>query len=85
MKYSEYQEEFTRERIDLVVAGLRRIADDVERDRDNKNLAFAVSNTIHAIMWGVANLGLSTLQDNLTRYQESRQQELEDRITELEQ
>ena len=83
--YSEFQAQFTREKIDLVVAGLRRIADEIERDRDNENLSFAVSNTTHSIMWGVANLNLSGLQDNLTRYFEAKQYELQELAEELEQ
>ena len=83
VSYSESQERFTRERIDFVVAGLRRMADEIERDRSNKNLDLAVSNTIHTVSWGVANLSLSILTDNLARYHNAKYYELQEQLAEM--
>lgn len=51
-----------------VVAGLRRVADDVERQGaktanrvDAPEHGWAAHNVIHEITWGVANLNLSAL------------------------
>ncbi len=69
LSYTEFQEQYTRERIASIAARLRRMADDIEREAaEALTLDSAVSMTIHTVQWGVANLSLNILVDNLGRY-----------------
>lgn len=66
-----FQETHLRERLAEITASLRRMADNIDRDvKTARTLDSAVSGTIHTLSWGYANLNLSILVDNLSRYHE---------------
>ncbi|ALJ19551.1 hypothetical protein [Microbacterium sp. No. 7] len=69
--YAHFLDKQTRERIERIVADLRRMADEIEREAGRESLDNAVSQTIHTLSWGWANLKLSILVDSLSRYHQA--------------
>jgi hypothetical protein len=73
-EYADFQEQHTRERIAGIAKALRRMADEIDRDAPHaSSLDSAVSGVIHTVQWGFANLNLSILVDNLSRYHQAVQ------------
>ena len=81
-QYTEFQVKYTREKIESIAHKLRRLAEEVEREAaklDSPGKApSAVSNVMHSVTWGVANLNLDILVDNLVRIQEAVLAEAQD-------
>lgn len=71
--------QMTHERIEGVAKALHRMADEVQREADTflgrvekNDEGTTVSNVIHTVMWGVANLNLDVLSASQTRIGEAR-------------
>jgi len=69
-KDQQFRDERIREKAQNIADGLRRMADEIDRDVDKTNLFEMVQDVQHVILWGIPNLHIDSLINDLNMFYE---------------